>query len=30
LLASYPLIPEFIDADAIEVALVSARLMNAS
>ena len=30
LLASYPLIPEIIDADAIEVALVSARLMNAS
>jgi len=30
LLASYPLIPEFLDADAIEVALVSARLMNAS
>jgi len=30
LLASYPLIPEFIDEDAIEVALVSARLINAS
>jgi hypothetical protein len=30
LLASYPLIPEIIDQEAIEVALVSARLMNAS
>jgi hypothetical protein len=30
LLATYPLIPEIIDRDAIEVALVSARLMNAS
>jgi len=30
LLASYRLIPEFIDTDAIEVALVSARLMSAS
>jgi len=30
LLAAYPLIPEIIDQDAIEVALVSARLMNAS
>lgn len=30
LLANYPLIPEVIDRDAIEVALVSARLMNAS
>lgn len=30
LLASYALIPEFLDTDAIEVALVSARLMNAS
>lgn len=30
LLAAYPLIPEIIDQDAIDVALVSARLMNAS
>jgi hypothetical protein len=30
LLASYPLVPEIIDQDAIDVALVSARLMNAS
>jgi hypothetical protein len=30
LLASYPLVPEIIDQEAIEVALVSARLMNAS
>ena len=30
LLAAYPLIPEVIDRDAIDVALVSARLMNAS
>jgi hypothetical protein len=30
LLASYPLIPEVIDQDAIDVALVSAKLMNAS
>jgi len=29
LLASYPLIPEILDVDAIEVALVSAKLMNA-
>ena len=30
LLANYPLIPEIIDQEAIDVALVSARLMNAS
>jgi len=30
LLAVYPLIPEILDRDAIDVALVSARLMNAS
>jgi len=30
LLATYPLIPEIIDQEAVEVALVSARLMNAS
>lgn len=30
LLASYPLIPEIIDQEAIDVALVSAKLMNAS
>lgn len=30
LLSSYPLIPEIIDKEAVEVALVSARLMNAS
>jgi hypothetical protein len=30
LLTSYPLIPEIIDQEAIEVALVSAKLMNAS
>ncbi|MCO6412767.1 MAG: hypothetical protein J5I92_08490 [Thiogranum sp.] len=30
LLSSYPLIPEVLDSDAIEVALVSAKLMNAS
>ena len=30
LLISYPLIPEIIDEEAIEVALVSAKLMNAS
>ena len=30
LLANYPLIPEVIDQEAIDVALVSARLMNAS
>ncbi|MDT8386729.1 MAG: hypothetical protein RQ736_04405 [Thiogranum sp.] len=30
LLTWYPLIPEFIDEDAIQVALVSAKLMNAS
>lgn len=30
LLAAYPLIPEILDRDAIDVALVSARLMNAS
>ncbi len=30
LLSSWPLIPEVIDDDAIEVALVSAKLMNAS
>jgi hypothetical protein len=30
LLAAYPLIPEVIDQDAIDVALVSAKLMNAS
>ncbi|HHJ17247.1 MAG TPA: hypothetical protein ENJ80_11170 [Gammaproteobacteria bacterium] len=30
LLSSYPLIPKIIDQDAIDVALVSARLMNAS
>ena len=30
LLAVYPLIPEIIDQDAIDVALVSAKLMNAS
>ena len=30
LLASYPLIPDIIDQEAVEVALVSARLMNAS
>jgi hypothetical protein len=30
LLASYPLIPEILDREAIEVALVSAKLMNAS
>jgi hypothetical protein len=30
LLAVYPLIPEILDQDAIDVALVSARLMNAS
>lgn len=30
LLAVYPLIPEVIDQDAVDVALVSARLMNAS
>lgn len=30
LLTWYPLIPEFLDEDAIEVALVSAKLMNAS
>ncbi len=30
LLTSYPLIPEIIDEEAIEVALVSAKLMNAS
>ena len=29
LLATYPLIPEIIDQEAVEVALVSARLMNA-
>jgi len=29
LLANYPLIPEFLNRDAVEVALVSARLMNA-
>ncbi len=30
LLAAYPLIPEIVDQEAIDVALVSARLMNAS
>ena len=30
LLSSYPLIPEIIDREAVDVALVSARLMNAS
>ena len=30
LLAAYPLIPEILDRDAVDVALVSARLMNAS
>lgn len=30
LLSTYSLIPEILDADAVEVALVSARLMNAS
>lgn len=30
LLAVYPLIPEILDQDAVDVALVSARLMNAS
>ena len=30
LLASYPLIPEIIDQEAIDIALVSAKLMNAS